>query len=334
MYLSCQPAKAMGPRAILSARGRSGLSNWQPVRHSSLRTLGSVPRRRRTGLAGFGLGQILSSGSLSAQQEADLLAAITTNVTPAADVQPAFTLYGQVGGYWNLPWTSTKIFADGQPLSNAAQAAIANLGPDQTMANAGECYSATGGAPATGSAIVNTATGLGVKLGGAIAAAAGIPVVGTIIALGAGLVGLFEALFKTRQQLAQAEQTVFCPAAAAAIDGWYAIQSAVNDGTISVQTGVTGMAQLLADYRASPASGGTARMSSTECTSFCILAVSIYAATLAQALAWSNEGSAAGNPVAEAGETVTSEVATISTETGIPEAAFFVLGLFLLYRLV
>lgn len=289
---------------------------------------GYAPRSRRSTLRGYS--KLGGLGQLTQQQQSELLTAITTNAPMPADLQSALAVFNQAGGpgniaggnslFLNLPWSNTSILS-GQPLTAAASGAIQNLGPDTTMANSGECYSATGGQAPNTSQIVKTATGLGVQVASIAASVAAVPIVGTIAAIGAGLVGLFAALFKSKQQLAQAEQSVFCPAAAAAIDGWYAIQNAVNNGTITMLQGLAGMKQLLADYSASPASTGTARMSATECTSYCILAISIYAGTLAQALAWVNEPPAGAAATTTATGTTAAAAATPATATAITSVA-------------
>jgi hypothetical protein len=207
-------------------------------------------------------------------------------------------------------------------------------------------------------AILSVAGGVALKLAPATGPAA------PFVALGGALAGLFGAIFGKHAAAVAKEQQVICASVPAANDSLLAIDQAVQNGTITPQTGQAALTQLVSEFSQNVAS--IIKMSPSQCNAACVWTkmlkaivaekqsqyqdlIAQQAAQAAAAAAQQAAATAAAqqtvqqiatNPVqaiTSAASSVLAPVETaatqVSTSTGIPTWALYGAAGFLLYKL-
>lgn len=316
----------MGPRAILAACARRGLSAAMPGR----RGLGSqiaLPPPAYTGKA-----VVTSSGVQVSPEDAAIANAVIGSVAAKYGV--------------NL---GISPFASGEMLSTMIVDNVYDPTLSGFMSTAQGCYTppvlkAANGQPGTAQ-IVGQAAGIGGGLAAAILPIAGVAgPAAPFVALGAGLIGLFTALFQMHLKDMIAEQEAICPAMPAALQAFQAIVTAVQNGTVDAATGSAGLDSLVTEF--SQAVQPQLHMSKNTCSAGCIYIIQLIACCAKMQYLWSTgQGVAQAGaqvPLTEAGaltpealatNPVTGAVQSAANATGLPQAALWILGLFVIYQL-
>lgn len=201
-----------------------------------------------------------------------------------------------------------------------------------------------GGAPSSAQ-LVSQVSGAGAGAASIALTMAGVAgPIGGLVALGAGLVGLFTALFQQHVKNMASEEEAICPAMPAAVQAFQAITAGVQNGTIDTATGSAGLDSLVTEF--SQAVQPQLHMGGSTCSAGCIYILQLIACCAKMQYLWS-----IGQGVAQAGAQVplteaaglapesiaanpfTGAVQSAANATGLPQAALWILGLFVIYQL-
>jgi hypothetical protein len=169
--------------------------------------------------------------------------------------------------------------------------------------------------------IVTTASGMGVSIGGSIAATlmpAAIPIIGPVVAGVEALIGLFSAILQHHAQAVAREENVLCHVVPALNSSLRAIQNAVADGTLTPQAASGTLDNVVSEFSSAVAS--IIKNDASHCNAACvwlkclqayvIVAKSQYAQQIAQ------QAAQAATSQASASNAVQQVTATLSATPG------------------
>ena len=176
-------------------------------------------------------------------------------------------------------------------------------------------------------ALLSVAGGIGLKLAAATGPAA------PFVAVGAGLLQLFGALFGAHAGKVAKEQQVECAAVPAANDALQAIDQAVQNGTITPASAISGLQNLLAQFTQQVSS--IVQMSSSQCNAGCVWTKTLQAIVAEkisqyQDLQTQQQAQQQANPVSSALAPIASAITTAGLPSWVLPAA---IG-FVIYKLV
>jgi hypothetical protein len=183
-------------------------------------------------------------------------------------------------------------------------------GPDNWASG----FSCSNTSQSSGAKILGSAAGIGLGIGGKIAAtlapAAAVPVIGWVVAGVGALVGLFEAIFAHHAQAVAKEEQVLCASVPAANDSLTAIEQAVAAGTMTPAQGIAALQQLQREF--ANAVSSIIKDDETHCNAACVWAMCLAAAALTVGSQWQDQANAAAQKAA-ASPQVSGNTVAVST---------------------